>query len=276
MRASPDSPSPGPRPPPWAHAGHPSSAKEISALTAAFAAGGALAALDELARRPAVHAGAWRARLALKAAAAAGREEAELRDSHLFTPSGGDPGPAGRAYRAWRGLGCVETRPELEAIIAAHAKPSVATAAPLAAAAAAAAAFTLTNDSDRAFAAADRVLAARLGWRTPLPLLAVGGGRPDEGPTAVCAAYARAAASACALSGELAQAAQRLLIAAPKLRAKGAPAAIAALLEDDALSGAVSIAGLSERGRRRLFDRLVALGAIRELSGRATFRLYGL
>jgi Protein of unknown function (DUF1403) len=33
---------------------------------------------------------------------------------------------------------------------------------------------------------------------------------------------------------------------------------------------------MSERGARWLFDRLVGLGAIRELSGRATFRLYGL
>ena len=33
---------------------------------------------------------------------------------------------------------------------------------------------------------------------------------------------------------------------------------------------------ISKRGSRRLFDRLVALGAVRELTGRATFRLYGL
>ena len=63
----------------------------------------------------------------------------------------------------------------------------------------------------------------------------------------------------------------------PKLRAKGAGAALQALLDDDSLSASSKIGGqMSERGARRLFDRLVALGAIRELTGRATFRLYGL
>jgi Protein of unknown function (DUF1403) len=48
------------------------------------------------------------------------------------------------------------------------------------------------------------------------------------------------------------------------------------LLEDDSVSAATKFSGLSERGSRRLFDRLGALGAARELTGRATFRLYGL
>ena len=88
--------------------------------------------------------------------------------------------------------------------------------------------------------------------------------------------YARAAARACDLSAELGRRAQRLAEVAPKLRAKGAGSALQALLDEDCLSAATPITGLSERGARRLFERLVALVAIRELTGRKTFRLYGL
>jgi predicted ArsR family transcriptional regulator len=62
------------------------------------------------------------------------------------------------------------------------------------------------------------------------------------------------------------------------LRAKGAGRVVELLLDDDAVSPAraAKLARLSDRAARRLFDRLIALGAARELSGRPNFRLYGL
>jgi len=137
---------------------------------------------------------------------------------------------------------------------------------------------------------ADAVLAQRLKWPFALPLLAAplfaGGGRrtggdpadpADGAETAIVFAYARAAAQTVDLSAELGRRAQRLQEAAPKLRAKGAGAALGALLDEDSLGAATRIGGqISERGARRLFGRLFALGAVRELTGRATFRLYGL
>jgi Protein of unknown function (DUF1403) len=133
---------------------------------------------------------------------------------------------------------------------------------------------------------ADAVLGQRLKWPFGLPLLAAplfsGGGRraggdvADDAGGAIMFAFAKGAAQACDLSAELGRRAQKLLAVQPKLRAKGGGAALRALLEEDSLSAATKLSGLSERGSRRLFDRLVALGAIRELTGRATFRLYGL
>ncbi|MBG0800459.1 DUF1403 family protein [Methylocystis sp. H4A] len=44
----------------------------------------------------------------------------------------------------------------------------------------------------------------------------------------------------------------------------------------DAAGARREIAKLSNRSARRLFDRLTELGVVRELSGRSSFRLYGL
>ncbi|WP_348524765.1 DUF1403 family protein [Mesorhizobium huakuii] len=92
------------------------------------------------------------------------------------------------------------------------------------------------------------------------------------------AAQARAALRAIDLSAELGRRADRLLAVVPKLRAKGAEAIVDRLLNEDALvaSRGEQKNGMSDRGLRRLFDRLVELGAVRELSGRPTFRIYGL
>jgi hypothetical protein len=92
----------------------------------------------------------------------------------------------------------------------------------------------------------------------------------------VLAAQARAALRAIDLSAELGRRAEKLLAVAPKLRAKAAAVVVEKLLSDDAIVASEKVSGMSDRGLRRLFDRLVELGAVRELSGRSTFRIYGL
>jgi hypothetical protein len=134
---------------------------------------------------------------------------------------------------------------------------------------------------------ADMVLARRLKWPMVVPLLAAqarrgdlraagkSGGSDDVWAKACALAYARAAASATDLYVDLVRRADRLLAAAPKLRSKDADQMLAILLMEDAQpAGAGKTA--SDRSSRRLFERLVSLGAARELTGRPTFRLYGL
>lgn len=63
---------------------------------------------------------------------------------------------------------------------------------------------------------------------------------------------------------------------APKLRAKGAKEGMALFLTSDAVAP-TSLASLwSDRAARRFCHRLVELGAVRELTGRDTFRLCGI
>lgn len=63
---------------------------------------------------------------------------------------------------------------------------------------------------------------------------------------------------------------------APGLRARGADVVVDRFLSDDAIVASAKTAGMSDRSLRRLFERLLKLGAVRELSGRAAFRIYGI
>ncbi len=144
---------------------------------------------------------------------------------------------------------------------------------------------------------ADALLAHRLGWTHAVPLLGtevalgMSSGRSRRSTTAystagleteserakrLLAAQARAALRSIDLSAELARRAEKLLAVAPKLRAKAADTVVEKLLSNDAVVASAKIAGISDRGLRRLFERLQKLGAVRELSGRPTFRMYGL
>ena len=140
---------------------------------------------------------------------------------------------------------------------------------------------------------ADVALAQKLGWQAPVPQLATviahpalrrgpNGRRPRpadrDWSTALAGSYALAAGEAIDLAGALSRQTQKLLDATPKLRAKSAARVIEMLLTDDCVAPArvAKRAKLSDRSARRLFDRLTELGAVRELTGRTNFRLYGL
>ena len=267
---------------------------------AAFRSGAALAYLHRVAADPVIPHALWRARLALVAAEAcvafAGRREAAgaLRDAlHLLRP-GDHPGPAGEVFRQWtravarpisvaslhRALPDLTVERIARCLDAASGNPVERAAAVLEA---------VLTDTPRAEAAAlilaDAVVTRALGWDHVLPLLATGlkprdlRKRDDALRLACHRALVMAAGQAVPLAADLARRAGRLQAVVPQLRAKGAEQAVALFLSRDALAPSAltqDVRGaMSDRAARRLCDRLVALGALRELTGRDTFRLYG-
>lgn len=140
---------------------------------------------------------------------------------------------------------------------------------------------------------ADIVLSRALGWSSVLPISAC-----QLTKTNLRDLNARGFGADLAIQGQLlasiedtiraarnlARRAATLRAIAPKLRAKGSEAAVALFLSEDAVasSGMLSptIRGttvkMTGRAARRLCDRLVELGAVHELTGRSTFRLYGI
>jgi hypothetical protein len=239
-------------------------------------------------------------------------DESALRDTRFLRGMGDDPGPSGHLLMAWRRLASRTTRCDEESVrpvaeqhfglkwdggltdVVANAEDMVMSArpAPTLAAEIAAAVYRARPDAELlGFWLADMLLAQKFRWPVPVPLLMGQVSSPvfksgenrkrirpggDGWGRAVFLAYATAAAEACELGIELAQRAATLTAVAPKLRAKGSGDVIKLLLSDDAVPGSWSSPKLSARGARRLFDRLGELGAVRELSGRPTFRLYGL
>jgi hypothetical protein len=286
-------------------------------VEAAFMAGSALNALDNLVQAEPEWSSAWRHRLALKAASASmkliGRteDEAALRDAWLLRQPGDEPGPAGNVLGAWRRLAGRSLPPGVEDLRTAAAllgvgwsdgfgelvdiaREEVRGGAPAPVVAARIASAVMRQDPRAEIFSwwlADCGLSWRMGWRHAVPILAPHihapllrwgpdgrRARPDsEGfEQAVFIAATLGAAEACRLAADMAAQAERLRTAAPKLRSKAAGDVIDRLLGDDAVSGSLTTKALSRWASRRLFDRLVELGAVRELSGRSAFRIYGL
>ena len=291
--------------------------RDPSDIDAAFVAGIALKSLDALDRADPPWIGCWRDRLALKSAAVAARilgrneEEDALRDAVLLTPADGDPGPAGKLFLATRmlarrtampGTAFVRELVELLSIrwdtelssIADLADVAIQSgrAAPIAIADLVSAIMALRPDAEvLALALADIVLAQKLRWARPVPLLlpvrfgsavrTIGGRgrvRPGEPayPKAICLALVSSVEAALQSAADIDRRAARLMAAVPKVRTKGGDAVIQKLLNEDALPASAPGCHLSRWAATRLFERLESLEAVRELSGRSSFRIYGL
>ncbi|AUH66864.1 DUF1403 family protein [Paracoccus zhejiangensis] len=260
---------------------------------AGFSAGVALALLHQVQGRSEVPLALWRARLALQAAAQtarhAGRPEREvaIRDALCLMRPGDAPGPAGEIGLAW--LRAVERPVSAETLARALPQLEDGRAAPRpggpiqqAADAIEAALAGAPRDHRTALILGDAALARALGWTHLVPILGLGLARRDLGAgggdlrLACHRAVLKAAGPALQLAAELTRRAVRLQAVAPRLRAKGAGRAVDLVRSRDAIAPAMLTGLMSDRAARRFCDRLVELGAGRELTGRETFRLYGL
>jgi len=284
-----------PRMPPWV-----TSARAETLEDVAFLSGAALATLHLVVGRDDVPHALLRDRLSLTASEACmhmlGRPEkaGDIRDAvHLLRP-GDQPGPAGAIYLQWqraaarpvsvkmlqralpsvtveqiatwldaeRGGPVMRAANILESVLAAHPREEV-----------------------MALILADAVLAQSLGWTHVLPLLATGLKSRDlrkRGTDLELACHKALVSSIGAtlpIASDLTRRVAHLQAVVSKLRAKGAQDAVALFLTKDALSPTIALTapsvGMSDRAARRLCDRLVDLGVVRELTGRDTFRMYG-
>ena len=279
----------------------------------AFTSGAALAMLDVVLGAPndTLPGALLRDRMAVESAIACLKLEnrhesmSDIRDAACLARAGDALGPAGDMFMAWRKLSRInltaagwkdrvtrllpeqaaEEMPELGSLVGSP----VGQAAQMLA-------VVLRQFPRQEVAAlmlADVTLSRAVGWDRVMPLLAAHLPRKDirgiaegEGDPVQCVHRAMVAGCDGAIrkAADLDRRVAKLRAVAPKLRAKGSDEALDLFLSHDAVSpsGMLSpmIQGTSmpmtDRAARRLCDRLVELGVVRELTGRPTFRLYGI
>lgn len=264
--------------------------------TAAFRSGAALGHLALILAAQPLPLPLLRERLALAAAKVcaglAGRREeaADLRDAvHLLRP-GDHPGPAGLIFQQWlHAVGRPVSPGHLAKVIGIGQAGQVAQCLDVSGntpvGRAAMALEAMLTESPRAETAAlilaDAVLAQSMGWTHIMPCLALALKPRDlrlRGDALCLACHHAVLAGArqtVPLAADLTRRAMRLRAVVPSLRAKGAGRAVEMFLSRDALAATELCAIMSDRAARRLCDRLVMLGAVQELTGRDSFRLYG-
>ncbi|WP_299775383.1 DUF1403 family protein [uncultured Tateyamaria sp.] len=255
--------------------------------TVAFRSGAALMALDALVSDPryGVPVKLLANCVALKAATATSKlqgrmaAESDIRDAFHLTPPGEARGPDGDLLAFWREAGLERAR--------AH--------GPLAGCVAVLRAVLEADDRAERTACllSDVILARALNWKQVLPVSAQRLTKvtlrdlTKDGQEAELAVQVRTVESieeTIRLGRDLARRAEVLRTIAPQLRAKGSDATVDLFLTEDAVAPALMLSPcirgtktpMTDRAARRFCDRLVELGVARELTGRATFRLYGI
>ncbi|TDK29836.1 DUF1403 family protein [Rhizobium deserti] len=238
-------------------------------------------------------------------------EEPAIRDAVLLTVPGDNTGPAGKLFLATRMLthrsGPVTTSfvKEVADLFGLRWDDGLASvpdlvdtatqsgrAAPLALADLISAITTVRPDAEvLVLGLAEMVLAHKLKWPKPVPLLLperygpafrmLGGrGRVRPGEPAyakaICLALVDGVDAALRSAAGIDRRSARLLAVVPKLRTKGAEPVIRKLLNEDAVPASAPGSKLSRWAANRLFERLESFEAVRELSGRSSFRIFGL
>ena len=297
--------------PRWVTSGRPETLE-----TVAFRSGAALTVLDQLISDPRhdVPLKLLANRLALKAATASSKlegrlaREADIRDAYHLTLPGEARGPDGDLLAFWREA--VRSRAgdtgEIADLVGQNFAGEVGvwldvgqerarTHGPLAGCVAVLRSVLETDDRAERIACllSDVVLARALNWKTVLPTSAQ---RLTKATLRDLTAEGQGAELACQVrilesieetirsARDLSHRTEALRTVAPRLRAKGSDAAVDLFLTEDAVVPASMLSPyirgtstpMTDRAARRFCDRLVELGVAHEMTGRATFRLYGI
>lgn len=240
--------------------------------------------------------------------------EADIRDAYYLTPPGNDGvrhwGPDGECLAFWRQIirlrltgwdwmpnvqDCLSTEDpdQIEAWLletVAHAQ----TDGPLSASVSIMRRVLDANSRDERLACvlSDIVLAKSMSWDVILPLTAQHltkaklrnlVDQATGGDFEIQLAILKGVQTAVRLAKDVSRKANALREITPKLRSRGADEAVALFLSENIVFPPNMLAPvikgtrteMSPRNARRLCDRLVELGVVRELTGRSTFRLYG-
>lgn len=284
--------------------------------TVAFRSGAGLMVLDQLVSDPSkgVPLKLLANRLALATATQTSKlegrlaREADIRDAYHLAPAGEARGPDGDLLAFWRDAGRLRANGtgEIADLVGADFAGEVSvwldaglervrSHGPLASCVSVLRAVLEVDDrAERAACLlSDIVLARALNWKQVLPVTArrlTKAALRDfaaDGPGAELAVQARILDSieeTIRVGRDLARRAEALRAIAPKLRAKGSEAGVTLFLTEDAVAPASMLSPhiwgttipMTSRAARRFCDRLVELGVARELTGRPTFRLYGI